>query len=48
MPKAFPYAIIANFDTFPPPKKKIHPKKCTSWGGLVYDWLHEIICPYHR
>ena len=26
MPKAFPYAIIANFDTFPPPKKKSTPK----------------------
>ena len=42
MPKACPYAIIANFDTSPPPKK-IHPKKRTSWGGLVYDWSHEII-----
>ena len=38
MPKACRYAIIANFDTSPPPKK-IHPKKRTSWGGLVYDMI---------
>ena len=43
MPKACPYAIIANFDTSPPPKK-IHPKKRTSWGGFfVYNGSNETI-----